>query len=205
MWNPAFLALHDAVSTWLLGRRRFALQEPGEDQRGYEAHAWIYDAVRRRDSDGAEAAMQQNLEEGWVAFWHKYKPNPSCLSLLTTFDERRLTLNHRTKPAGPVPARMRRSSKVRFGFPPETVISDSNTVPRIPVFIRRSTRAAASSPFSSQMCTETLWICLVAGRKYGSRSPVEREHAAAALTRIVSRGSSATPAASTTADVVRRS
>ena len=72
MRNPAFLALHDAMSTWLLEQRRFALLEPGEDRRSYDAHARIFDAVRRQNPDEAETAMREHLEEGWLAFWHQY-------------------------------------------------------------------------------------------------------------------------------------
>ena len=72
MRNPAFLALHDAMSTWLFEQRRFALLEPDEDRRSYEAHASIFEAVERRDPDLAEATMRRHLEQGWVAFWHQY-------------------------------------------------------------------------------------------------------------------------------------
>src|SRR4029079_14431527 len=70
--NPAFVALHDAMSTWLLQKRQIALQEPDEDRRGYEAHARIYAAVTARDPDQAEKAMREHLASGWVAFWHRY-------------------------------------------------------------------------------------------------------------------------------------
>jgi GntR family transcriptional repressor for pyruvate dehydrogenase complex len=65
--NPAFVALHDAMSTWLLEQRQIALQE-----RGYDAHARIYDAVAGRDPDRAEQAMRDHLASGWVAFWRRY-------------------------------------------------------------------------------------------------------------------------------------
>jgi GntR family transcriptional repressor for pyruvate dehydrogenase complex len=70
--NPAFVALHDAMSTWLLQQRQIALQEPGEDARGYEAHQRIYEAVAAHDADAAEAAMRDHLASGWVAFWHRF-------------------------------------------------------------------------------------------------------------------------------------
>jgi GntR family transcriptional regulator, sialic acid-inducible nan operon repressor len=72
MRNPTFIALHDAMSTWLLQQRQIALQEPGEDQRGYDAHRKIYEAVAKRDADAAEKAMREHLTTGWVAFWHRY-------------------------------------------------------------------------------------------------------------------------------------
>ncbi|WDR03553.1 GntR family transcriptional regulator [Devosia algicola] len=54
MHNQAFLALHDAMSTWLLEQRRIALIEPGEDTASHEAHVRIYEAVAARDADAAE-------------------------------------------------------------------------------------------------------------------------------------------------------
>ena len=48
MRNPAFVALHDAMSTWLLQQRQIALLEPGEDRKGFEAHTRIFEAVRSR-------------------------------------------------------------------------------------------------------------------------------------------------------------
>lgn len=70
--NPAFVALHDAMSTWLQEQRQIALMEPHEDRRGYEAHARIYAAVAAREPDTAEQAMREHLESGWVAFWHRF-------------------------------------------------------------------------------------------------------------------------------------
>jgi GntR family transcriptional repressor for pyruvate dehydrogenase complex len=71
--NPTFIALHHAMSTWLLQQRQIALQEPGEDKKGFEAHARIYDAVVSRNPDVAETAMRNHLEWGWVAFWRRYE------------------------------------------------------------------------------------------------------------------------------------
>ena len=70
--NPVFLALHDAMSTWLREQRQIALLEPGEDRTGFEAHRRIYEAVAAHDPDAAEQAMRQHLEWGWVAFWRRY-------------------------------------------------------------------------------------------------------------------------------------
>jgi GntR family transcriptional repressor for pyruvate dehydrogenase complex len=72
MKNPAFLALHDAMSTWLREQRRIALMEPDEDRAGYEAHENIFKAVARHDPDAAEKAMRLHLESGYSAFWRRY-------------------------------------------------------------------------------------------------------------------------------------
>jgi GntR family transcriptional regulator, sialic acid-inducible nan operon repressor len=70
--NPVFLALHEAMSSWLLQQRQVALQEPGEEERGYAAHKRIYEAVSAHDPDQAEAAMRDHLASGWGAFWRRY-------------------------------------------------------------------------------------------------------------------------------------
>lgn len=73
MRNPAFLALHDAMSTWLREQRRIALMEPGEDQAGYDAHEQIYAAVAAHEPDAAEEAMRRHLASGYSAFWRRYQ------------------------------------------------------------------------------------------------------------------------------------
>lgn len=73
MHNPAFLALHDTMSVWLSQQRHFALMEADEDRRSYAAHVNIYQAVKSRDPDAAEAAMRAHLNSGWKAFWRQYQ------------------------------------------------------------------------------------------------------------------------------------
>ena len=72
MSNPVFIALHEALSAWLLQQREIALLEPGEDARGYEAHARIFEAVNAKDADAAESAMRDHLESGWISFWRRF-------------------------------------------------------------------------------------------------------------------------------------
>ena len=73
MRNPAFIALHEAMSTWLTQQRKIALAEPGEDRRGYEAHAEIFAAVAAHDPNAAEDAMRRHLASGSIAFWRRYE------------------------------------------------------------------------------------------------------------------------------------
>jgi DNA-binding FadR family transcriptional regulator len=74
------------MSTWLLQQRQIALLEPGEDQRGYDAHARIYRAVEARDPDAAEAAMREHLASGWVAFWRRFENDEEARRLITAKD-----------------------------------------------------------------------------------------------------------------------
>ncbi|MBS3651481.1 transcriptional regulator NanR [Pseudaminobacter sp. 19-2017] len=59
--NPIFMAIHAALAEWLLEQRRTTLAK-GEDQKAYEAHREIYEAVAARNPDAAEDAMRRHLE-----------------------------------------------------------------------------------------------------------------------------------------------
>ncbi|MBN9072031.1 MAG: transcriptional regulator NanR [Rhizobiales bacterium] len=59
--NPIFTAIHAALAEWLLEQRRTTLAA-GEDQKAYDAHRLIFEAVASRDADRAEAAMREHLE-----------------------------------------------------------------------------------------------------------------------------------------------
>ena len=59
--NPIFTAIHAALVEWLIEQRRTTLA-PGEDVVAYEAHRSIFEAVRSRDPDRAEAAMRAHLD-----------------------------------------------------------------------------------------------------------------------------------------------
>lgn len=59
--NPIFTAIHAALAEWLLEQRRTTLAA-GEDEKAYQAHCRIYEAITSRDPDRAEAAMRDHLE-----------------------------------------------------------------------------------------------------------------------------------------------
>lgn len=59
--NPMFTAIHAALAEWLLEQRQTTLA-PGEDKVAYEAHRAIYEAVKARDADRAEATMRDHLD-----------------------------------------------------------------------------------------------------------------------------------------------
>jgi GntR family transcriptional repressor for pyruvate dehydrogenase complex len=77
MNNPAFIALHEAMSGWLLEQRQVALRAPYHDEVGYEAHKKIFEAVAARDPDLAEAAMREHLRVGVEQFWKRYSQSES--------------------------------------------------------------------------------------------------------------------------------
>lgn len=59
--NPIFTAVHAALAGWLLEQRQTTLA-PGVDEKAYEAHRAIYEAVVARDPDRSEKAMREHLE-----------------------------------------------------------------------------------------------------------------------------------------------
>jgi GntR family transcriptional repressor for pyruvate dehydrogenase complex len=59
--NPIFTAIHEALAEWLLEQRHRTLAA-GEDQKAFDAHRAIFDAVASRDPDRSERAMRDHLE-----------------------------------------------------------------------------------------------------------------------------------------------
>lgn len=76
MENPVFTSLHDAISEWLKLQRTVTLNAPDQEQVAYRAHEEIYDAIRRRDPDTAEAAMREHLLQLEGAFWRERQEHP---------------------------------------------------------------------------------------------------------------------------------
>ncbi len=59
--NPIFTAVHAALAEWLLEQRHRTLAA-GEDEKAYQAHRDIFEAVAARDPDRSERAMRNHLE-----------------------------------------------------------------------------------------------------------------------------------------------
>jgi GntR family transcriptional regulator, sialic acid-inducible nan operon repressor len=71
--NPVFIALHDQISGWLKEQRTVTLAVAGQDEKAYEAHKRIHDAICARDPNAAEAAMTEHLNQLASAFWAQRK------------------------------------------------------------------------------------------------------------------------------------
>ncbi len=60
--NPIFTALHNAVVEWLTDHRTQSMRLGAEaEQNGFRGHCAIFEAIRDRDPDRAEASMQSHL------------------------------------------------------------------------------------------------------------------------------------------------
>lgn len=67
--NPVFIALHDAMSTWLRQQRSVSLGMPRQEEIAYAAHRRIFEAIERRDPNGAEAAMMDHIVQLSASYW----------------------------------------------------------------------------------------------------------------------------------------
>lgn len=69
MDNPVFIALHDAISSWLRQQRSVTLAAPDQEAVAFRAHKLIFEKIRDKDPVGAEDAMNQHLQQLEKAYW----------------------------------------------------------------------------------------------------------------------------------------
>lgn len=62
-------SLHTAVQKWLAEHRRVAIKRDGAAERAFARHLEIFEAIRDRNPDAAEAAMRAHLQESIDAYW----------------------------------------------------------------------------------------------------------------------------------------
>lgn len=67
--NELFSALHRAVLGWLREQRIASSALPASMAAAHRAHGRVLDAIAARDPDGAEAAMQDHLDEVSDFYW----------------------------------------------------------------------------------------------------------------------------------------
>lgn len=63
--NPIYPAVHRAYVEWLQGHWRRMPRGAEYDRMNHAAHAAIFDAIRHRDPDAAEAALRRHLAGAW--------------------------------------------------------------------------------------------------------------------------------------------
>jgi DNA-binding FadR family transcriptional regulator len=67
--NSIFLAVTEALVTWLLEQRHRTAQNPKAAKVAYQAHRRIFDAIAARDAVAAEAAMDEHLRVVERLYW----------------------------------------------------------------------------------------------------------------------------------------
>jgi len=71
--NPLFNSLNNTLADWLTEQRLTSLREPRTARKAFEAHVSIFNALKGRDADGAEAAMSAHLGEVAETYWEAVK------------------------------------------------------------------------------------------------------------------------------------
>lgn len=72
--NPIFLALHRALTEWLVEQRHTSLQRKGAEARASRFHREIFDAIERHDPDAAEQAMTRHIDNVNELYWERQSP-----------------------------------------------------------------------------------------------------------------------------------
>jgi len=67
--NPLFLAVTEALVTWLLDQRNRTIQGPHHTTTAYEAHRVIFEAIRDHHPEAAAAAMDGHLRVVEKLYW----------------------------------------------------------------------------------------------------------------------------------------
>ena len=67
--NPVFLALYEAMSSWLKHQRVVTLTVPGQEETAFAAHRKIHRAISDANPDKAEEAMRAHLNQLELAYW----------------------------------------------------------------------------------------------------------------------------------------
>jgi DNA-binding FadR family transcriptional regulator len=63
--NPVFPALHKALTAWLAAHWVKMPRSPERNRVNFQRHSDIYHAIRDRDPDAAEAALNAHLNAAW--------------------------------------------------------------------------------------------------------------------------------------------
>ncbi len=71
--NIFFDALHVAVQKWLEEHRRVVVSKSGATELAAKRHQEVFDAIKARDPDAAEAAMRRHLDETTETYWSAKK------------------------------------------------------------------------------------------------------------------------------------
>jgi len=72
--NSIFVALHGAVSRWLVEQRTVGLVNEGADRAAFAAHTRIFEAIAARRPDSADQAMRAHLAEVEAYYWATRSP-----------------------------------------------------------------------------------------------------------------------------------
>lgn len=79
--NPIFMAIHVALLDWLIAARQAVADQKLYEHNNvsYQQHIAIVDAIRQRDPEEADRALQEHLNSV-SATWHAFSKVKNCVS-----------------------------------------------------------------------------------------------------------------------------
>lgn len=72
--NPILLAMHDAFVEWMIMQRPEKVDPIARNQRSYDDHKDIFEAVARRDAGLAADVMQRHMDYAYALYVHNIQP-----------------------------------------------------------------------------------------------------------------------------------
>jgi DNA-binding FadR family transcriptional regulator len=67
--NPIYVVMHRAIVDWLVEQRRVTLSYPGQNRVAFDAHFAIFEAIKARDPELADARMRSHLDQVAKLYW----------------------------------------------------------------------------------------------------------------------------------------
>ena len=64
--NPVLMSVHRAYTNWLAPQWTMMPRNPARNARNFASHKAIYDGIRQRSPDAAEAALRSHLDDAWA-------------------------------------------------------------------------------------------------------------------------------------------
>ena len=61
--------MHRAIVDWLVEQRRVTLSCPGQNRVAFDAHFAIFEAIKARDPELADARMRSHLDQVAKLYW----------------------------------------------------------------------------------------------------------------------------------------
>jgi GntR family transcriptional repressor for pyruvate dehydrogenase complex len=67
--NPIYVVMHRAIIDWLVEQRRVTLSYPGQNRVAFDAHLAIFEAIKARNPELADARMRSHLDQVAKLYW----------------------------------------------------------------------------------------------------------------------------------------
>ena len=67
--NRIYVVMRRAIIDWLVDQRRVTLSYPGQNRVAFDSHVAIFEAIKARDPELADARMRSHLDQVGKLYW----------------------------------------------------------------------------------------------------------------------------------------